>query len=510
MTGRPMPERRLYAGIDLGSNSFHMVVARHEHGQLRIIDRIKEMVRLAGGLNAQGSLDRDTTDQALATLARFRERIIEIPEHQVRAVGTATFRQLRRPSGFLVLAETALGHGIEIVSGREEARLVYLGVSQGVASSEGRRMVIDIGGGSTELVAGESVQPSHAESLPFGCVSVSRQAFSDGRITARRWQHSHERIRAALEQWKSLFRSYGFTQVVGSSGTIRAIAGMLASPEQAAPDEVGLNGLMRLKQRMLAIGRWQNFDLPGLSERRRPVIAGGLLILEAVMQTLAIERLRVSPFALREGLLYDLLGRLEQRDPRDHTVMAMVKRYQTDSEHAARVCDWTQIALEQTAQAWELNSTHAQILHWVGQLHEIGLAIAHDEYPSHTAYILRYSDMPGFSRLEQQLMSVVAGQQRGRLNAAALALLPARLRGPAAKLIALLRLAVIIARARSDTHFGDFSLQARDNRLNLAFARGFLNRHSLIRHDLEHERCELQKLGIDLRLKTLAERQVLI
>ena len=500
-----MAEPELYAGIDLGSNSFHMIVARLEHGQFRIIDRIKDMVRLGGGLDDSGRLDDATRQQAVAALARFGERIRNIPEHQVRAVGTQTFRRLSQPAAFLVVAETALGCPIDIVSGREEARLIWLGVSQGVAPAEGSRLVIDIGGGSTELVAGDSVVPKLAESLPLGCVSLTRSGFPDGGLTKQRYVRVLERCRAELEAWRAQFREHGWDQAVGTSGTIRAIASMIEAREPGQDGQITRPGLHQLRETLLSYGSSDDFDLEGLSSRRRPVIIGGLVALDAVMEALDIDVVRISPFALREGVLQDLMGRLGQQDPRDATARGMMARYQVDRAQADRVTDWTSAGFRQVRGCWSMKSIHGELLHWISQLHEIGLGIAHDGHQRHTAYILEHADMPGFSRQEQEFMSVVAGLQRRRINADQIDRLPDRLHSSARKSVALLRLAVTISRARSESRSGDFSLTAEDNELVLALDAGWLAARPLVRHDLDIERQELKKLGLDLIVETLPD-----
>ncbi len=500
-----MPERQLFAAVDLGSNSFHMIVARLEHGELRVIDRIRDMVRLAGGLSDGGQLAPAVREEALACLARFGQRIQDIPEHQVRAVGTQTFRRLRNPAAFLVIAETALGCPIDIISGREEARLVYLGVSQGIAPSSGARLVIDIGGGSTEIVSGHTQEPSLAESLPYGCVSVSRSAFPNGRITSKRWTRASREIQSELQAHAPAFRRYGWDQAVGSSGTVRSVASMLNALYAGDEGPITPQRVAALKERMLQAGHVDKLDLAGLSERRRPVIAGGVVVLEAVMTALGIEALRDSPFALREGLLHDLLGRLEDRDPRDTTVAAMAERHQIDQLQSARVRDWAMTAFEQVAENWALNSSHRDLLHWVCQLHELGLAIAHDAYHQHTAYVLEHGDMAGFSRQEQQFMAVLARLQRGRLNPADLDGLPQRLRASALKLLCLLRLAVCFCRARSDASVPDFAVSAGPGALRLMLAEGWLDAHPLTRRGLEVEQQQLARLDITLSLATLVD-----
>ncbi|TVQ36022.1 MAG: Ppx/GppA family phosphatase [Wenzhouxiangella sp.] len=499
-----MSERELFAAVDLGSNSFHMIVARFDNGQLRVIDRIKDMVRLGGGLDQRGQLGPETRERALASLSRFGQRIAGIPDHQVRAVGTQTFRRLRNPAAFLVIAETALGCPIDIVSGREEARLVYLGVGQGMPAPNGRRLVIDIGGGSTELVAGASAtEPAQAESFAHGCVAVTRSAFPDGRLNIKRWQRASRVIAADLQGHAEIFKRFGWDQAVGSSGTIRAVASMLASLYPNHRPGVDRQLLPELRERILAAGHIDKIDIDGLSERRQPVIAGGVLVLEAVMNTLSIDHLQVSDFALREGLLHDLLGRLEDRDPRERTVLALCERYQVDTDQANRIDDWTRTAFDQVAEDWNLGPAHADMLHWISQLHEIGLTIAHENDHLHSGYILEHADMPGFGRQEQQFLACLARLQRQRIQPEELTRLPARLHDPARRLLALLRLGLAMGRARSDRITTDFGLQAHQDELQLALPPGWLQAHPLTRQDLEFEQQQLARLKLNLKLAEL-------
>ncbi|MFW5815669.1 MAG: exopolyphosphatase, partial [Wenzhouxiangella sp.] len=488
----------------LGSNSFHMLVARAEHDELRVIDRIKEMVRLGGGLDEHGNLDRTTRETALRCLARFGQRLTGIPAANVRAVGTQTFRRLRQPAAFLVVAETALGCPIDIVSGREEARLVYTGVSQGMPAAAARRLVIDIGGGSTELVAGEAVDPELAESLAFGCVATTREAFPDGRITPERWRRAKRRILGALRPYSARFLAYGWDQAVGSSGTMRAVDAMIRQLHPDRPAGFSREDLIELRSHVFAAGHVEKLSLAGLSERRRPVIAGGLVILDALMKGLAIERLQASQFALREGLLYDLMGRLGHQDPRDKTINAMAIRYECDLDQADRVCDWVRAAFEQIGADWKLTAAHRDLLLWAARLHEIGLTIAHDHYPAHSAYIVEHADMPGFGRQEQALMAALVGLQRDRPDLERIHRLPPRLHHSSTRMLVLLRLAVLMSRARSDADFCDFAIRAgKKNRLHLSLPPDWLESHPLTAQDLAEEAEYLQTLDCSLRLHVL-------
>ncbi len=495
-----MLEGDIHAAVDLGSNSFHLIVARVEHGQMRVIDRLKDMVRLGGGLDAEGRLDRDVREHALASLARFGERLHDIPDARIRAAGTQTLRRLRHPESFLVVAETALGCPIDIISGREEARLVYLGVSQDVPAAAGKRLVIDIGGGSTELALGTGLEPELTESLDYGCVSISRDHFPDGSIDTARWKAGKREILAEMQGLATSFRRAGWQQAIGASGTMRAVAAMLAAHDPSTAGTITTAGVEELAREICRQGHRDTLAFEGLSRRRAPVIAGGVLILDAVMSALGIERLTVSDYALREGLLQDLLGRLEHRDPRANPSAAMAERYQCDREQAARVADWARSGFEQVASNWHLSEEHGDLLAWTCLVHEIGLAIAHDGQADHGAYILEHADMPGFGRVEQRFLAALARLQRRKPSNTALDALPARLRDPARRAATLLRLAVTMNRARADSQVGRFGLEARQERLILSLPDGWLEAHPLNAHDLAAEQRCLRRLDIELEL----------
>ncbi len=498
-----MTDSDLYAAVDLGSNSFHMLVARREHGELRVIDRIREMVRIAGGLDGDGRLDAETRERALGCLARFGQRLAGIPNRQIRAVGTQTFRRLQSPRAFLLVAETALGCPIDIISGREEARLVWLGARLGAAPEEDARVVLDIGGGSTEIVAGHRRDPVLAESLQYGCVSVTRRAFADGTVTARRWERMGEEIAEELLALQPALREIGWRRAVGTSGTIRAVQSVVAARDGETPRPITPDDVADLRARVLASGSVERVDLPGLSSRRQPVIAGGLLVLEACMNAFAIERLDVSSYALREGVLIDLFGRLEQTDPRETTVQSMAERFGVDRAQSDRVRDFALTGFEQVAEHHDLRRAHRDLLDWACRLHESGLGIAHSHYQLHSAYIVEQSDMAGFSRQEQELMAFLLRYQRRRIPVDAMDALPERLHDAARVLLALVRLSVALCRARSDSDLPDFALQSTERGLKLQLPEGWLGRHPLSARSLAIQRTQLARVGVALKLGKL-------
>lgn len=493
-----------HAAIDLGSNSFHMVVAHHDGHQLRIVDRIKDMVRLAGGIDRNGRLDPIVRERALASLARFGQRIAGIPRLQVRAVGTQSFRRLAHPATFLVVAETALGCPIDIISGSEEARLVYLGVHQGTPVGDGRSLIVDIGGGSTELAIGAEDEPELTETVPAGCVSITEAHFRRGKITAARFKRAVEAVEDRLVELIKPCRDLGWQRVIGSSGTMRAIASMAAGGEEG---DGGFSraDLERLRDLVVKAGHVDRIDLPGLSARRKPVIVGGLAVLEALSNALDIEHFEVSQSALREGLLHDLIGRLHHTDPRSRSVAGMAERLGCDAEQAARVHDWVQAAFDQVADQWQLTGDHRDLLLWAAQLHEVGRSVNHHHHHKHGGYLVSHADMPGFTRPEQRFMAALIALQRGKVDTEAIEWVPQRMSLALARLSALLRIAVTLARPRSDRAMPDFSLSLNDGGLVLGLPPAWLDGHPLSARSLEYQQRKLGKLGLDLEIRDMAD-----
>jgi len=486
-----------YAAVDLGSNSFHLVVARREHGELRFLDRIKEMVRLAGGLDRHGNLDQETQQRALECLARFGQRLRGIPDSNIRAVGTQTFRRMRHASGFLMVSETALGCPVDIIGGREEARLIYLGVSLGVSGHRERRLVIDIGGGSTELVIGEGLKPLEMESIQFGCVSGTRWYFGNGQISKRRWDKARRAVLVELQELQVRYRQVGWQTAIGSSGTIRAAAA-ICTARGWAEDRITREALGLLRDEVLRHRHTDDLDMAGLSERRRAVFIGGLVMLSACFDALDLNELRVSPFALREGVLHDLLGRLEHRDPRDKTVQAFRARYRVDLAQVARVRRNALRALAQVGEDEPSHAARAEMLGWAADLHETGLSVSHSGYQKHSGYLVRESDMAGFTQQEQQFLATLVACHRRPIEPRFAALLPPRLHEPLRILLFCLRFACILCRTRDDSAVPDFDITRDDHRLSARFDAEWAMGHPLTIADLEQERVCLKVIGLEL------------
>jgi exopolyphosphatase / guanosine-5'-triphosphate,3'-diphosphate pyrophosphatase len=496
--GRVVPD--VLAAVDLGSNSFHMVVARYSHGQLVILDRLREMVRLAAGLGDSGRLDDAATDRALRCLERFGQRLRAMRADGVRVVGTNALRRAKRKRWFLERARAALGHPIEIISGLEEARLIYSGVAHTSPMSPDKRLVIDIGGGSTEIVIGEAFNPLLLESLSVGCVGLSSIYFEDGRISAKRFERARTAVRLELEPVLEAYRKLGWLQAFGSSGTVRVIGDVLRSLNAEAP-HITLENLNGLAERVIAAGHVDDLDLPEMDAERAPVFPAGLAILMEVVESLAIERVRVAEGAMREGLLYDLMGRFTNEDARVRSVRAMEKRYHIDETQADRVETTAVILLEQVESEWGLEDPLAEsVLRWAARLHETGLDIAHSKYHHHSAYLLEHADMPGFPREEQLLLSALVGGHRRQLSFESLEdLLPPWDRH-AEFLTVLLRLSVLLHRGRSPQPLPDVRLSAKGRNINLELPQRWIKEHPLTLEDLEQERAYLKEAGFRLTI----------
>ena len=480
-----LPDGELLAAVDLGSNSFHMVVARSVLGQLRIVDRIKEHVRLAEGLDGNGGLSEDALIRAHDCLERFGQRLAAIPRRRVRAIATNTVRQLRQPHNFLMPAEAALGHDIEVVSGREEARLIYLGVAHG-NPPRGKRLVIDIGGGSTEFIIGAGFEAIERESLQMGCIATTRRFFSDGKLSAKRWKEARTEITAEFQQFASTYRNLGWQELFGSSGTIKAI-GEVATALKLTRGGITDSALVAIRDRLLGFDRLEAIRLPGLSSDRRPVIAGGLLILDAAFDALDLKRMQVSDNALREGALYDILGRGSEHDPRDASIRALAERYDVDNEQAGRVEETALALFDQVAAAWQLNGDDRRLLGWAAQLHEVGLAVAHSQYHQHGAYLIEHSDIAGFSRTEQQFIAALLRNQRRGLHMASIEALSDRLATAALHCAQLLRLSVLLHRSHDRKKIPLTRLLAGDGQLRLTLSGEWLAAHPLTQADLATE-----------------------
>lgn len=501
-----LPDRRsahsvpaqVIAAVDLGSNSFHMKVARVIDGQLAVIDRMRDPVRLAAGLNKRKELEEKACEQAIETLKRYGQRLRDVPSENIRAVGTHTLRQARHTGAFLARAEAALGHPVEIISGREEARLIYIGVAHSTAQDEGRKLVVDIGGGSTEVIVGRQFEPLVTESLYMGCVGMSREYFPEGVIDATRMRDAVLTSRQELEHVEKAFRTAGWDVAIGSSGSIRSI-GQVIENQQWSRKGITAKTLSKLRDAVVEAGSADKLDLPGLQPERAAVFAGGIAILIAVFDALQIKRMSVADGALREGLLYDLIGRMAYSDVRGATINDLCRRHRVDEEQSRRVAETSASLLEGVASVWDLKKpAYSQLLIWAARLHEIGLDISHSQYHKHGAYVIGHADLPGFSRQEQAAVASLVRVHRRKFISESFDQLPKRQRVRLLRLAVLLRIAVALHRGRQDLDLTGLNVEAASESLILRFPNGWLEGHPLTAADLTREQAYLKTARVSL------------
>ncbi|MBI4954451.1 MAG: Ppx/GppA family phosphatase [Myxococcales bacterium] len=489
------------AAVDLGSHSFHLVVARLSDGRLEVRDRMRERVSLAAGLDREQRLSEPAVERALACLARFGERLRGMRADRVRAVGTNTLRQARNSASFAERAQRALGYPIETISGQEEARLVYLGVGQTVPSSDGaaeRRLVIDIGGGSTECIIGEGTRILEADSLFMGCVGLTQRCFPDGELTKERFRKARL---AALIELAPLVRPYlraDWQAALGSSGTVHAVAAA-ARANGWASEGIGPAALKSLRKALCAAGHVTRVEVRGLDAERATVIPGGLAILEALCDAFALERLLPAPGGLREGVLHDLVGRIRHEDVRERTIRGLVERYRVDRAQAARLGRCVLALLDEVAEPWHVERARAaQLLGWAAQLCEIGLAVAHTGYHRHSAYIVENAHLPGFAREDQtELAAIVLGHRRKLRRGNFARLAPERVE-EVMLLTLLFRVAAALCRSRDEEPLPRVVVRGEPHALELGFPDGWLDEHPLTAAVLADSARELGRAGVQL------------
>ncbi len=488
------------AAVDLGSNSFHLVVARVTEGRVQMVDRIREMVRLGAGLDANKHLTPDAQNTALACLERFGQRLRDMAPGSVRVVGTNTLRSARNAESFIALAEQVLGHPIDIISGVEEARLIYQGVAHTMADDGQRRLVMDIGGGSTEFALGQGYEVLDVESLYLGCVSASQRFFPDGKITAKGMRSAEVAAQLEIRPLARRLRARGWEHTLGASGTILAVAEAVRD-KQWCEQGITRDALRQLRQYLIDAGDVGKVALTNLPDKRRPVFPGGVAILSAAFEALEIETMAVSEGALREGLIFDLLGRIEHEDIRQYTVDALAGRCQVDDGQGERVKQTALALLAEVADSWALQDDEFRnTLGWAAQLHEVGLCIAHNQYHKHGAYLLEHSDLFGFTRQEQRLLAAIVRGHRRKFPSSVFNALPAPEQSAAQRLCLLLRLAVRLHRERSERPLPELHLKAKNKGLTLAFPANWLDEHPLTQADFKEEIAFLKAAGWRLKI----------
>lgn len=494
----PKPIPTNVAAVDLGSNSFHMIICSLKDGKLQTIDRLKEMVRLAAGLDDDKVLDQATQEIALACLERFGQRISNFQPDSVRIVGTNTLRQAKNAPQFIAKAERALGHPIHIISGIEEARLIYQGVAHSLASNANNRFVMDIGGSSTEYIIGQHDLAHTKESLNMGCVTVSQQFFKNGKISKKAFKKAMLLAEHRLEPFQDLFNSRHFDEAIGASGSLKAISNVLQSAGWSN-NGITISGLEQLVTHLLTLDHIDKIQFPALSIERRPVFIGAVAIVYATFKTLNIEQMTISDGALREGLVYDLLGRIYDHDIRSQTSQLFAERYHTDQRHAAQIKETLRYMMDQLQEhpCFDDHGSALQYLEWAAELHEIGLEIAHSQYHKHSGYILENGDMAGFSKQDQLILASLVRSHRKKLSLSRFEDLPNPWKKRTPIMAVLFRLATLLHRNRH-TLRPDFKIEVVNSNISLSFPEGWLDQAPLTQADLVLEEQYLRQAQFHL------------
>ena len=487
------------AAVDLGSNSFHLQIGRVVDDQIYLLDGLREQVRLGAGLTRDKRIDRATQVRALDALRRFSDRLRGFPAEAVRVVGTNALRVAKNSRQFLAEAKEALGFPIEIIAGREEARLIYLGVAHSLPLSRDKRLVMDIGGGSTEFIIGTGVQPELMDSLYMGCVSYSLKYFADGKVEKSAFKQAELAARSELQTIVKQYTRHGWAETVGSSGTARSIASIV---EANGWSEHGISaaGLDKLRSAFLKAGDMERLLLPGMREDRAAILPGGLAIMCAAFSELGIEHMNVSDAALRQGVLYDLLGRVQKHDMREVTARQFMRRYHVDTAQVQRVAELAARLYRHLSET-EHDPHAGQTLAWAAALHEIGISIAHNGYHKHSAYIIANADMPGFSRMEQAQLARLVLAHRGKLaKLQDLSPVPADW-----ALVFCLRLASLFCRSRTDAELPQLACEMTESGFRLLLPEALLEHRPLSAAALADEADEWKSIGLRLDVKPLRD-----
>ncbi|MEO8937535.1 MAG: exopolyphosphatase [Burkholderiaceae bacterium] len=495
-----MPVPELLAAVDLGSNSFRLLIGRvvktPAGTQVYPLDSLKETVRLASGLTSEKMLDADSQRRALIVLERFGDRLRSFAPHTVRAVATNTLRVAKNAGEFLGKAEALLGFPIEVIAGREEARLIYTGVANTVSLGSGSTLVVDIGGGSTEFIIGEGRDPRLMESLFMGCVSYSLRFFPNGEIDKHSLKQAELAAQKELEVIARQYLDAGWQHAIGSSGTARAL-GEILEQNGLSSEGITRDGLGALRELMLQAGNAGRLKLEALKADRVPVLPGGFAIMSAVFKMLDLEMLTVTDGALRQGVLYDLLGRSEHHDMRDVTIGQFTHRYGVDRAQAKRVAALAlQLLKPLVTTDEEADIDIARRLQWAAMLHEIGLSISHAGYHKHSAYILSYADMPGFSKMDQAKVALIALGHTGKLGKLAGSIEEAH----EWLAVLCLRVAALVHRRRTDIDVSGLAIARNGNGYVLHADAAWLADHPLTEFNLRQESAEWARVGIPLDL----------
>jgi len=494
----PLPDGSLLAALDLGSNSFHLIIAKIEHGELRPVETLAEKVQLGAGLH-RGRLSEEAIERGLACLTRFAQLLESVEVQRIRVVGTNALRVAKNRWEFTWRARQILGTGVDVIYGAEEARLVYLGVAHSLADDAQSRLVIDIGGGSTEFIIGQKFEPRRMESLQIGCVSYNAEFFPDGLISHLHYRRAYNRARLETSHIRHHYNAQHWEEAIGASGTLQTIETILTL-NGWCEEGITRAGLKQLETVLLAFETMLEIELEGLGSARRNVIVAGVAILSALFDSLDIALMRTSKGALREGVLYDLLGRLTHEDVRERTSNALMHRYAVDIDTAGRVERRARMLFTATRKSWQLGNSEWDLLRWAARTHEIGMAISHKHFNRHSAYLLRNADLPGFSQQEQEQLALLTEAHRGKINTKLLQEFAEQERPRLAYLICIMRLAARFKYVERLEQLPEFTIAASEQSLSLDFPLDWLEQHPLTASELEQEQKALAAMDMTLNV----------
>ena len=501
-----MDNNNLLATVDLGSNSFRLLIGKlHDDGTVYPIDQIKESVRLAAGLDQNNNLTKESQMIALSVLSRFGERLNGFDPAKVRVVATSTLRVAKNAAEFIVVANKTLGFPIEVILGKEEARLVYIGAMHSLAYTKDKRLVIDIGGGSTEFIIGSGYDPQVLESVTMGCVSYTGKYFPDFEFTETGFNNAILAARSKIQAMEYLFVKQSWTRAIGTSGTAKTIFELCQQNGYA--NEITLDGMLKLKKALIKSKNPKGIKLEGIKEERKLVIAGGLSIMIAIFQELEIDTMTIADGALREGTMYDLIGRGTNSDLREVTVADLRKRFHLSIAQGDRVANLTLYLQDMIVPLKERNKERRKLLQWACELYEVGLSISHNDYHKHGAYILLNSDLAGFSKPEQSAIAELIKSHRGSVDKVYVML--TKMFGDELDYkmifgIISFRLAVIFSRNRKDIDFTNLIqiTNVSSSGYDLVVAQDWLFHNPLTMFSLHEELVQWDKFNIKINLVT--------
>ncbi|KQV84779.1 exopolyphosphatase [Massilia sp. Root351] len=484
----------MYAAVDLGSNSFRLAIGKHDGDEIRVVKSAREPIRLAAGLDASGNLTEAAMQSALGCLKNFRQVLAGYELEAVRVVATSTMRLARNSAAFLPAAEQAIGHPIEIISGEEEGRLIYMGVSNALNMPGERRLVIDIGGGSTELILGRGSDIERVESFSIGSVKQSLSFFVGGRVDGPSFEAAILSARSHFEDAAPPYHPEYWKRCYGSSGTIRAIAEIIEKNKLGSG--VTAVSLEALKKRFIAAGHVSKIDMPGLRPDRASTIIGGLAVLIALVHELGIAVLTPIEAGLRVGVMWDLQLRSTKRDRRDQSVRAFLQKFQVDEARANRVAEYAAVLY---AQMKPLTDNYTRLLAWSALLHEVGMAVSQTGYHKHACYMVENADLPGFTTREQKTMGRLIVAQKGNLRKVGDALTDSDF----AKAVVALRLAILFMHSRIEIDFTELKLRMK-NRIELEMRREWVADHPTVSYWMEKEQELWDEVGVDFSIRANA------